>query len=67
MLRLRYFKVMVGGIILAGLVICGLAAPLLVPFDPQEQRLESRLQAPAWMGGRARANLLAPTISAAIS
>ena len=58
MLRLRYFKVLVGGIILAGLVICGLAAPLLVPFDPQEQRLESRLQAPAWMGGRARANLL---------
>lgn len=58
MLRLRYFKVMVGGIILAGLVICGLAAPLLAPFDPQEQRLESRLQAPAWLGGRAQANLL---------
>jgi peptide/nickel transport system permease protein len=58
MLRLRYFKVMVGGIILAALVVCGLAAPLLAPFDPQEQRLESRLQAPAWIGGRARANLL---------
>jgi peptide/nickel transport system permease protein len=58
MLRLRYFKVMVGGIILAGLVICGLAAPLLAPFDPQEQQLESRLQAPAWLGGRAQANLL---------
>ncbi|MBI2368215.1 MAG: ABC transporter permease [Deltaproteobacteria bacterium] len=58
MLRLRYFKVMVGGIILAGLVICGLAAPLLAPFDPQEQLLESRLQAPAWLGGRAQANLL---------
>ena len=58
MLRLRYFKVMVGGIILAALVVCGLAAPLLAPFDPQEQRLESRLQAPAWLGGRARANLL---------
>jgi len=58
MLRLRYFKVMVGGIILAALVICGLAAPLLAPFDPQEQRLESRLQAPAWLGGRARTNLL---------
>jgi peptide/nickel transport system permease protein len=58
MLRLRYFKVMVGGIILAALVICGLAAPLLAPFDPQEQRLESRLQAPAWLGGRAQANLL---------
>jgi len=58
MLRLRYFKVMVGGIILAALVVCGLAAPLLAPFDPQEQRLESRLQAPAWLGGRAQANLL---------
>ena len=58
MLRLRYFKVMVGGIILAALVVCGLAAPLLAPFDPQEQRLESRLQAPAWSGGRAQANLL---------
>jgi peptide/nickel transport system permease protein len=58
MLRLRYFKVMVGGFILAALVVCGLAAPLLAPFDPQEQRLESRLQAPAWLGGRAQANLL---------
>ena len=58
MLRLRYFKVMVGGIILAALVVCGLAAPLLAPFDPQEQRLESRLEAPAWLGGRAQANLL---------
>jgi peptide/nickel transport system permease protein len=58
MFRLRYFKVLVGGIILAALVICGLAAPWLAPFNPQEQRLESRLQAPAWMGGRAKANLL---------
>jgi peptide/nickel transport system permease protein len=58
MLRLRYFKVMVGGIILAALVVCGLAAPLLAPFDPQEQRLESRLEAPAWLGGRVQANLL---------
>lgn len=58
MLRLRYFKVLLGGMILAALVVCGLAAPLLAPFDPQEQRLESRLQAPAWLGGRARANLL---------
>jgi len=58
MLRLRYFKVIVGGVILTALVVCGLAAPLLAPFDPQEQRLESRLQAPAWLGGRAQANLL---------
>ena len=58
MLRLRYFKILVGGVILAALVVCGLAAPLLAPFDPQDQRLESRLQAPEWLGGRARANLL---------
>jgi peptide/nickel transport system permease protein len=55
---LRYLKVWVGGSILLVLVICGLAAPLLAPFDPQEQRLEMRLQAPSWIGGQARANLL---------
>ena len=49
MLRLRYFKVWVGGFILLLLIICGLTAPLLAPFDPQEQRLESRLQPPLWI------------------
>jgi peptide/nickel transport system permease protein len=51
MVRLRYLKVLMGGWILMLLVISGLAAPLLAPFDPQEQRLESRLQPPPWMGG----------------
>jgi peptide/nickel transport system permease protein len=51
MVRLRYLKVLMGGWILMLLVVSGLAAPLLAPFDPQEQRLESRLQPPPWMGG----------------
>lgn len=52
MLKLRYLKVQVGGFIVVLLVICGSAAPLLAPFDPQEQRLESRLQPPSWVGGQ---------------
>ncbi|MFQ5849595.1 MAG: ABC transporter permease [Candidatus Binatia bacterium] len=44
----RYVKVIVGGVILCLLVICGVAAPLLAPYDPQEQRLEERLRPPAW-------------------
>jgi peptide/nickel transport system permease protein len=50
MRRFRYSKVFAGGVILVGLVVCGVAAPLLAPFDPQEQRLEARLQPPAWSG-----------------
>jgi peptide/nickel transport system permease protein len=41
-------KVIVGGIILAVLVICGIAAPLISPYDPQELRLEDKLRPPAW-------------------
>ena len=40
------------------LVVSGLAAPLLAPFDPQEQRLESRLQPPPWMGGTSSSSWL---------
>jgi peptide/nickel transport system permease protein len=58
MLRFRHLKVFTGGCILAALVVCGLAAPVLAPFDPQEQRLEMRLQPPAWMGGQPTANWL---------
>jgi len=58
MLRFRHLKVVMGGCILVALVICGLTAPLLAPFDPQEQRLEARLQAPSWMGGNATSNWL---------
>jgi len=58
MVRLRYLKVLMGGWILMLLVVSGLAAPLLAPFDPQEQRLESRLQPPPWMGGTSRSSWL---------
>ena len=44
----RYVKVIVGGVILSLLVVCGVAAPLLAPYDPQEQRLEDKLRPPAW-------------------
>ena len=37
----RYVKVTVVGTILFMLVVCGLAAPVLVPYDPQQQRLEA--------------------------
>jgi peptide/nickel transport system permease protein len=48
MLAMRYAKIWVGGAILLVLVLCGLAAPILSPYDPQEQRLEERLQPPRW-------------------
>ncbi|HET8562299.1 MAG TPA: ABC transporter permease [Candidatus Binatia bacterium] len=51
MLRLRYLKIWAGGFIMLLLIISGLTAPLLAPFDPQEQRLESRLQPPSWIRG----------------
>ena len=58
MLRFRHLKILMGGCILAVLVVCGLTAPLLAPFDPQEQRLESRLQPPTWLGGNVSSNWL---------
>ncbi len=50
----RYVKVIVGGTILFMLVVCGLAAPVLVPYDPQQQRLEDRLRPPALTGHASR-------------
>jgi peptide/nickel transport system permease protein len=58
MVRLRHLKVLMGGWILMLLVVSGVAAPLLAPFDPQEQRLESRLQPPPWMGGTSASSWL---------
>lgn len=43
----RYGKVIVGGVILFLLLICGLGAPLLAPYDPQAQSLEDRLRPPS--------------------
>jgi len=48
MLSLRHLKVWVGGAILALLLLCGMAAPLLAPRDPQMQTLEDRLRPPRW-------------------
>ncbi len=42
MLSFRYLKIWVGGAILAVLVVCGVAAPLIAPRDPQAQTLEDR-------------------------
>ena len=44
--RFRHLKIWIGGVILALLFVCGVSAPLLAPYDPQEQRLEDRLRAP---------------------
>jgi peptide/nickel transport system permease protein len=51
-------KILVGGWILFLLLLSGLAAPFLAPFNPQEQRLESRLQPPSWMGGQSSSSWL---------
>ena len=48
MFSLRYLKLWVGGAILAVLVVCGVAAPLIAPRDPQAQTLEDRLRPPRW-------------------
>src|ERR1700752_721277 len=49
MLSFRYLKIWVGGAILAVLLVCGVAAPLLAPRDPQAQTLEDRLRPPRWV------------------
>jgi len=54
----RYLKIWVGGAILFALVICGLAAPYMASYDPQEQMLEHRLRPPSWGGGRSGAHWL---------
>src|SRR5258706_5687073 len=58
MLSLRYLKVWVGGAILTLLCVCGLAAPLLAPRDPQAQTLEDRLRPPRWTENGSSAYLL---------
>lgn len=50
MARRRCLKIWVGGSILLLLLVCGLAAPFLAPYDPQEQMLEHRLRPPDWGG-----------------
>lgn len=47
MRRFRHLKIWIGGVILVLLLVCGVSAPLLAPYDPQEQRLEDRLRPPS--------------------
>lgn len=42
---------MVGGAILVFLVVCGIAAPLIAPYDPLEQQLAIKLHPPTWSLG----------------
>ena len=58
MFSLRYLKIWVGGAILALLVVCGVAAPLIAPRDPQAQTLEDRLRPPRWIENGLQAYLL---------
>jgi len=55
---LRYLKIWLGGAIVLLLVVCGLAAPFLAPYDPQEQVLEQRLRPPGWGSEAAGAHWL---------
>ena len=48
MISIRHLKLWVGGAILALLVVCGVAAPVIAPRDPQAQTLEDRLRPPRW-------------------
>jgi peptide/nickel transport system permease protein len=56
--RFRHLKIWIGGVILALLFVCGVSAPLLAPYDPQEQRLEDRLRAPSLRAQDSRLYLL---------
>ncbi len=42
---------MVGGSIVLLLVLMGMTAPLISPFDPNKQNLTNLMQAPQWFGG----------------
>jgi peptide/nickel transport system permease protein len=48
MFAVRHLKIWIGGAILIVLFVCGVAAPLLAPHDPQVQTLEDRLKPPRW-------------------
>lgn len=58
MFGVRFLKIWVGGTILLLLFVCGVAAPLLAPHDPQSQTLEDRLRPPRWSKNGSPAYLL---------
>lgn len=45
------FKALTGGIILALLILCALAAPLISPFDPNKQDLMKAMTPPQYFSG----------------
>ena len=44
-------KIVVGGVIVLLLVVVGVTAPLISPFDPNAQNLNNTLAAPTWWNG----------------
>lgn len=58
MISTRHLKVWVGGAILLILFVCGIAAPVWAPHDPQAQILEDRLRPPRWAEDGSPAYLL---------
>lgn len=44
-------KVYVGGLIVFSFIIVGILGPLVAPYDPNKQSLETMLQAPQWFAG----------------
>ena len=50
-------KVIAGGAIVLILVVVGLLAPLIAPYDPNAQNLSQALRPPAWFSVRMRSAL----------
>jgi peptide/nickel transport system permease protein len=44
-------KIFVGALTISVLLIAGLFAPLIAPFDPNQQNLEIAMRAPQWLSG----------------
>src|SRR5688572_23222007 len=56
--RFARTELVVGIVLLALVIVVGLAAPLLTPYDPYTQHLDQRLLPPAWYEGGTRAHWL---------
>lgn len=56
--RGRYLKIIVGGVIFAGLVTAGTLAPFISPHDPLEQHLSKKLKPSVWAEGGSWENVL---------
>jgi peptide/nickel transport system permease protein len=49
---------LMGGIIIAGMLICAVAAPYISPYDPYEQNIMERLLPPSFINGGSDEHLL---------